>query len=43
MSEQQHDHTGTVCPFCGINGLCAHPVKEPPIPPWQPNIWFKNN
>lgn len=42
MSEQQQDHTGTACPFCGINGKCGHPVKMPAIPPWQPNVWAKS-
>lgn len=42
MSEQQQDHTGTVCPFCGINGKCAHPVKLPALAPWVANTWFKS-
>jgi rRNA maturation protein Nop10 len=42
MSEQQENHTGTACPVCGINGTCSHPLKYPPIPPWQPNVFVKS-
>jgi hypothetical protein len=35
------DHTGTVCPFCSINGVCGHPVTFPAIPPWVPNVFVK--
>jgi hypothetical protein len=42
MSEQQKDHTGITCPVCGINGVCSHPVKYPPIAAWIANVWFKS-
>jgi hypothetical protein len=38
---ETRDHTGIACPFCGINGACGHPVRLPPIPAWQPNVWFR--
>jgi hypothetical protein len=43
-SEQQKDHTGTVCPICGINGVCGHPVKFPAVcaAAWVPNVWVKS-
>jgi hypothetical protein len=41
VSEQQENHTGIVCPFCAINGVCGHPVKLPPLPPWQADVFVK--
>jgi hypothetical protein len=38
---EAHDHTGITCPFCGITTVCGHPVRMPPIPPWQANVWVK--
>ena len=39
-SDAMH-HEGTICPVCGQAAVCGHPVKYPPIPSWQPNVWVK--
>lgn len=41
VGESLH-HEGTACPVCGLTTVCGHPVKYPPIPPWQANIWVKS-